>query len=112
VCEFAHEQKVQFQELGERLEDANYEIGAKKETNYLQKMREREKKRGRKMKEKEILSKKVRQKFLLQQAIRPVVNFINFLRATFTCADPKSAKKDSQVVNLFFTFGICAHKSC
>jgi hypothetical protein len=29
----------------------------------------------------------------------PGVNFINVLRAAFTCAGPKSAKEDSQVVS-------------
>jgi hypothetical protein len=40
------------------------------------------------------------------------VNLINILQAAFTCLDPQSAIKDSQVVNLFGTFGICAHTSC
>ncbi len=38
------------------------------------------------------------------------VNFISVLGAAFAGADPKS-KKDSQVVNLFRAFGICAGKS-
>jgi hypothetical protein len=46
----------------------------------------------------------------LQEACRlakgnqPSVNFINVLRAAFTRADYESAKKDSQVVNLFLHF--------
>jgi hypothetical protein len=39
------------------------------------------------------------------------VNFTNVLRAAFMLADHKSAKKDSQVVSLFWAFGICAVKS-
>jgi len=43
----------------------------------------------------------------------PGVNFINVLWPAFTCADTKCAKKkDSQVVSLFYAFGICARKSC
>jgi len=38
--------------------------------------------------------------------IRPGVNFINVLQAAFIRADPESAKKDSQAVNLFCTFRI------
>jgi hypothetical protein len=37
--------------------------------------------------------------------------FINIWRAPFTCADPKSAKNESQVVSIFWAFGICAQKS-
>jgi len=38
---------------------------------------------------------------------RQGVNFINVLLASFTIADPKSAKKkDSQAVSLFCAFGI------
>jgi len=40
------------------------------------------------------------------------VNFINVLHAAFTHTNPKSAKKDSQVVNIFCAFGICPLKSC
>jgi len=43
---------------------------------------------------------------------KPSVNFMNILQAAFTCADPESAKKDSQVVSLFCAFGICGRKSC
>jgi hypothetical protein len=39
------------------------------------------------------------------------VNFINILQAAFAYADPKIAKKDSQVANLFCAFEICMHKS-
>ncbi len=39
------------------------------------------------------------------------VNFINVLRAAFAGADPVSTKKDSQVVSLFYAFGICVCKS-
>ncbi len=39
------------------------------------------------------------------------VNFINVLRAAFTSADPESAKKDSQVVSLFWHFRNCSCKS-
>ncbi len=35
----------------------------------------------------------------------PGVNFINVLGAAFTRADPKSAKKDTQVVNFFALLG-------
>ncbi len=37
---------------------------------------------------------------------RQGVNFINVLLASFTGADPKSTKKDSQAVSLFCAFGI------
>ena len=40
------------------------------------------------------------------------VNFTNILRAAFTRADPKSAKKDSQLKQLFCDFGIYVRKSC
>ncbi len=40
------------------------------------------------------------------------VNFINILRAAFRRASPKSKKIYSQVVSLFWAFGIYAHKSC
>jgi hypothetical protein len=40
------------------------------------------------------------------------VNISNVLQAAFTRGDPKSAIKDSQVVSLFCTFGICMRKSC
>jgi len=40
----------------------------------------------------------------------PRVNFINVLGATFTCADPESAKKYRQFVSLFCTFVICTRK--
>jgi len=34
------------------------------------------------------------------------------LLEAFTCADPKSAKKDSQVTSVFLHFWICKRKSC
>jgi hypothetical protein len=37
-------------------------------------------------------------------ASAPGVNFTNVLPAAFGLIDPESAKKDSQVVNLFFRF--------
>jgi len=37
------------------------------------------------------------------------VIFINILLLAFERADPKSAKKDSQVVSLFYFFGICSY---
>jgi len=40
------------------------------------------------------------------------VNFINVILAALALADPKSIKKDSQVVSSFYAFGICACKSC
>jgi len=40
------------------------------------------------------------------------LNFINILWAAITCADPKSAKKYCQAVNLFWIFSICTPKSC
>ena len=40
------------------------------------------------------------------------VNFTNVLQAAFTRVDPKNAKTDSQLKQLFWAFGICARKSC
>ncbi len=42
----------------------------------------------------------------------PGLNFINVLHTAFTLEDPKKRKKDSQVVNLFYAFGIYERKSC
>ncbi len=43
----------------------------------------------------------------------PGVNFINSLHPAFTCADPKSAKKDSQIVSLFVLLrSTCAKPVC
>ena len=39
------------------------------------------------------------------------VNFTNVLQAAFTCPDPKSAKKDSQVKQLFALLGSAHVKS-
>ncbi len=38
------------------------------------------------------------------------LNFSNVLCTAFTLADPKSIKKDCQVVNLFYAFGIYERK--
>jgi len=49
---------------------------------------------------------------ILSNTNPPGVNFINILRAAFTCADPKSAKKTDNLTGLFCAFWICASNSC
>ncbi len=41
----------------------------------------------------------------------PRLNFINVLCTAFTHADPRSVKKDSEVFNLFYAFGIYERES-
>ena len=60
-------------------------------------MRERE--------EKKILNNLAKATFFCEEAKNySWVNFTNILRAAFTRKDPKSAKKDSQVKQLFLRF--------
>jgi len=40
------------------------------------------------------------------------VNFTNISHAAFTCTDPKRLKNSVKLSVSFFSFGICAHKSC
>jgi len=54
---------------------------------------------------------KAAQKIMVK--LTPGVNFINILLKAFTLADPKSAKKHSQIISLFLCFWGCvkaAHK--
>jgi len=37
--------------------------------------------------------------------LTPAINFINILRTAFTCAEPKSVQKGSQVVSHFTLLG-------